>query len=523
MDVFTEGSPRAIALAIALACVTLLVLRRRRWSQGLPPSPAGGLPLIGHLHLMPPVRPWVWFDSLSRQLNSPIIHLNLAGQETIVINDYETAVELLDKRSSIYSSRPRLVLAGDYVGTGKRIINIAYGTPWRHHRAAFHQEMVPAKIQSYTHIQVAEARLLMQALLHSPSSFMKHFQQYSGNVLLKITYGLDSDDQRTQKAVADVNEVMEKLLAVATPGNLVDIFPILDRLPDVFSPWRPAILRQQAHNQTVYKGLLHDVLSKVDAGLLRPEQTFASRVWHDREKLKMDELDVAYLAGSMFEAGTETTSSALSIFIMAMVTYPEVFKAAQDEVTRVCENQPPTIDNFEALEYVRATCKEVLRWRAVSAMGFPHKSSATKDDVFMGYVIPAGCVVIANLWGMSLSEKTFGQKYSAQIFEPRRWIERPGGVGDITEDLPAFGFGRRICPGRQLAVNSLLISIAHICYYFDIKAAEGAQAVDTGVEGFTTGLNIEPKHFECSIVPREGRQADIEAQAEAAKEALRGL
>ncbi|KAA1471007.1 cytochrome P450 [Dentipellis sp. KUC8613] len=105
---------------------------------------------------------------------------------------------------------------------------------------------------------------------------------------------------------------------------------------------------------------------------------------------------------------------------MDMVSHPQVFKTVQDEITRVCGNQTPSTDNFGALEYVRATCKEVLRWRTVVVMGFPHKSSAIKDDIFMGYVIPAGSIITANQLGMARSMKTLGQKYDPQIFEPRR-------------------------------------------------------------------------------------------------------
>lgn len=42
-----------------------------------------------------------------------------------------------------------------------------------------------------------------------------------------------------------------------------------------------------------------------------------------------------------------------------------------------------------------------------------------------------------------LSEKMYGQKYDSQLFEPRRWIERPEGVGNIDEGHPTFGFSRR--------------------------------------------------------------------------------
>lgn len=39
-------------------------------------------------------------------VDSDIIHINAAGTPIIVLNSYEAAMELLDKRSSFYSSRP---------------------------------------------------------------------------------------------------------------------------------------------------------------------------------------------------------------------------------------------------------------------------------------------------------------------------------------------------------------------------------------------------------------------------------
>jgi cytochrome P450 len=35
----------------------------------------------------------------------------------------------------------------------------------------------------------------------------------------------------------------------------------------------------------------------------------------------------------------------------------------------------------------------------------------------------------------------------------------------------AFGYGRRICPGRHFALNSLFLMIAHTLAVFDIKPA----------------------------------------------------
>jgi hypothetical protein len=45
------------------------------------------------------------FNLIGLYAGSDIIHLSVLGQSVVVINKYETAVEILDKRSGIHSSR----------------------------------------------------------------------------------------------------------------------------------------------------------------------------------------------------------------------------------------------------------------------------------------------------------------------------------------------------------------------------------------------------------------------------------
>ena len=176
----------------------------------------------------PPSRPWIWFDKLGKQYDSPLIYLNLFGQDVVVVNDYQAAVELvsshtyaylthtptsrpipqLEKRSGNYSSRPRLVVANEYAlashmdtrhwlvnpfshsygSSNKRLVFLPYGDQWRQHRAAFHRDTSPQKSLSYIPIQTAETKLIMRDILRSPAKFMDHFRRYSANVVLKSTW-----------------------------------------------------------------------------------------------------------------------------------------------------------------------------------------------------------------------------------------------------------------------------------------------------------------------------------------------
>ncbi len=51
--------------------------------------------------------------TLHRRVLGPITCLNVFGMNIIILNSLDDAIELFDKRSAIYSDRPRLVFGGE--------------------------------------------------------------------------------------------------------------------------------------------------------------------------------------------------------------------------------------------------------------------------------------------------------------------------------------------------------------------------------------------------------------------------
>lgn len=115
---------------VLLACILLIgfvVVAHRRRRSSRPPGPPG-LPIIGNI--LDVIGPDLWetsqewekehgvFDnslsaSADNLLVGGIIFLDIIGTPIVIINDYEIAVELLEKRSSIYSSRSTLPMTTD--------------------------------------------------------------------------------------------------------------------------------------------------------------------------------------------------------------------------------------------------------------------------------------------------------------------------------------------------------------------------------------------------------------------------
>lgn len=80
-----------------------------------------------------------------------------------------------------------------------------------------------------------------------------------------------------------------------------------------------------------------------------------------------------------------------------MTLYPEVQRKAQLELDTVLgTDRLPTHADRENLPYVNALVLEILRWHPVGPLGVPHR--LLQDDVYEGYHLPRGTLVIANIW-----------------------------------------------------------------------------------------------------------------------------
>ena len=159
------------------------------------------------------------------------------------------------------------------------------------------------------------------------------------------------------------------------------------------------------------------------------------------------------------EAGSDTTSSTLLGFCLALIAHSHVLKRAQEEVDALCLERTPTIDDLKDLPYLRACMTEILRWRPIAAGGIPHV--LTEDDVYGDYLIPKGTMLFANAWSIHMDESEYDNPAE---FRPERWLDNKFGtkskesevVNDNRRVTYAFGAGRRICSGQRLAENSLV-------------------------------------------------------------------
>ncbi|KAG6884451.1 hypothetical protein C0993_011005 [Termitomyces sp. T159_Od127] len=192
-----------------------------------------------------------------------------------------------------------------------------------------------------------------------------------------------------------------------------------------------------------------------------------------------------------------------------MVLYPGVQVRARREIDAVIgTDRLPEFEDRKKLPYLECILQEVFRWNHAAPAGLPHRVS--EDDVYRGMFIPKNATVIANTRAMTLDESVYKD---ATKFDPSRFLPAPEGRNEPTTTA-LYGFGRRKCPGRFLADETLWIAIATILATVSISPAigkDGKEIIpDTTV--VTSGITTHPKPFTCRIEPRSLEASKVLAQ-----------
>lgn len=95
-----------------------------------------------------------------------------------VLGTAKAAWDLLEKRSEIYSSRPRFVVGGEILSGNMRGLMLPYGEPWRSWRRVLHSGFNSRRAVAYEEIQNVECKVLLKDLLDGPEGHEKHLQRY---------------------------------------------------------------------------------------------------------------------------------------------------------------------------------------------------------------------------------------------------------------------------------------------------------------------------------------------------------
>ncbi|PPR01292.1 hypothetical protein CVT24_006367 [Panaeolus cyanescens] len=496
-----------ITVLTAVVAAYLLLSNFGKSSKGsrYPPGPKPRL-ISGNAYDIPTEKPWLGFANWSEKFGSGLIYFTIFRTKFMVINDHKVAFDLLDKRSTLYSDRPKSVML-DMVGWNFNMILFNYGERWKEHRRVMHRNLNNRAVREWRQLQTDVTNKFLKKLVLNPNDWLYRLEHMAGSGIMKFTYGYELKEK--DEYMTKVTKAVDALTTCQGIGFVVDQIPILRYLPEWFpgTQFHQFLKEYRPYCEAILEGPFKFTKDNWVAG--RAANSYVTRLLEEYGGSKISaekEQVVKDSSAVLYAAGTDSTYSILSSYFLACTLHPEVLQKARDEVDRVVgTDRLPNYGDRESLPYVEALVKELYRWNPAAPLGPSHQILV--DDEYEGYHIPAGTIIYPNIWAMTHNEEMYPDPLS---FKPERFL----GVDEATAKKMdpknfIFGFGRRVCVGQYFADQQIWLAIACLVVTFDVRKSKDEHGQEiTPVPNYPNFVG-KPDPFPCEVTLRDSNAAKL--------------
>ncbi|KAG5947888.1 hypothetical protein E4U59_006753 [Claviceps monticola] len=127
-----------------------------------------------------------------------------------------------------------------------------------------------------------------------------------------------------------------------------------------------------------------------------------------------------------------------------------------------------------------------------------------EEMAISGYRIPKGAFLLPSIWWFTHDPEKYANAF---VFDPDRFLA-PLNEGPDPKDH-VFGYGRRRCPGRYLADDTLFLTISRIIATMNVTAKLDEQGRPIDLKKASPGLMSRPEPFSYRITPRTAKHAEL--------------
>ncbi|GAB2280404.1 hypothetical protein Dimus_015037 [Dionaea muscipula] len=476
-------------------------------------------------------------EGLLRSLRSkfgPILTLRFGSRgPAIFIFSRTLAHQALVQNGAVFADRPKPLLTDKIISSDQHSINSAsYGPVWRLLRRNLTAEILhPSRIRSYSHARKWVLDILFTRLSSGTKDgansvkVIDHFHYAMFCLMALMCFG----DKLDEKQITQIELVHRQLLLSISRFQILNFWPALTRIL-LRNRWKEfyTIIKEQADvmiplirarkqgGETPMKGEGeeeeeeeeeggnngekdgHQVTAYVDT-LLRLE------LQEDGVKRKLTEQEMLTLCSEFFNAGTDTTSTALEWIMANVVKYPAIQAKLFEEMKSVITPEIEEVreEDLAKLPYLKAVVLEALRRHPPGHFVLPH--AVTEETQLGGYTVPKNAAVNFMVGEIGLDPEVWEDPME---FRPERFLQGGGEGGGEAFDITGtreikmmpFGVGRRICPGYGLAMLHLEYFLANLVWKSEWKAVD---EVDLAEDTQFTVVMKHPLRAQISLRPEK--------------------
>ncbi|KAF9891592.1 hypothetical protein FE257_003603 [Aspergillus nanangensis] len=228
---------------------------------------------------------------------------------------------------------------------------------------------------------------------------------------------------------------------------------------------------------------VQDLKTKGDLGRIDLLQTFLDARTEEGKPLEMEYIKAEVLL--VLLAGADTTGTVFQAMMYNMFVNTEIYERMMEEIDTavrkglISEDMPQYDEIQEHLPFFVACVRETLRLNPPAPNIFPRFVSEPGLDLY-GRFAPAGTEISGNPWIMQRDTAMFGE--DAEEFNPDRWMD-PEKAKLYNKYLFTFGYGARICLGRDVAMMELFKGPLQFFRHFKPKVVSGKPAAHFAIKG----------------------------------------
>lgn len=326
-----------------------------------------------------------------------------------------------------------------------------------------------------------------QRRLMLPAFHKKHVETYRDDMIALTQRTLD---RWYEGQPLDIAAEMRRLtMAIATktlfgldvPPNAESIGGVISRMLELLTSTSVNVLPRNLPG-TTYREML-GVAERLESAIKeiidrkRSQSTDSSDVLsmlihaRDEDGAAMTDVELVGQAYTLFVAGHETSSNALTWTLFLLSQHPRILDDLRDELASVLRGAPPTIEQLNQLPLLERVIKESMRLLPPASFGSRVNTAAFKLGP---YELRKQTVVVFSQYLTHHMPELYPQP---ERFIPERW-ERI--TPSLYEYLP-FGAGARMCIGATFAMMEIKIVLAMLLQRYGLMLAPNAR-VDRSVK-----------------------------------------
>ena len=418
--------------------------------------------------------------------DADIIEQRVLWRRMFVLNDPDAIRRVVLDNAANYTKTEigRRILEP---GLGRGLLT-SEGETWRHHRRIMAPAFDPRSIAGYAPITTDVTRALLEEWEKPPEGgdidvavAMMHTTLH---IISRTMFSSDSD------GIVDIVEAGVNTYQTMAQPSILDFLHIPRWLTHLLVP---------RHT----KGIFDEFDKKVDQLLMQrgrtpeaePKDLLARLIAARDETGGMTPKEVRDQVVTIFMAGHETTSQALSWTWYLLSQHPAVEARLHDELAAVLHGRTPRYEDLTKLPYTRMVIEESMRlYPPAHTFG---RSPIVADEV-LGRRIPARADVLIVPWLLHRKPSLWENpdRFDPERFTPERVAARPRFAY-----LP-FGAGPRICIGAAFAMAEAMLILATIAQRYRLHLKPGHPVEPQGL------ITLRPRYgLRMMLEPRQNLKA----------------